>query len=169
MYNGFLYGMTLNGGTYDSGCIFSIDTNGSVYQNLFDFEGIFGIAPESSLTLSGNLLYGMTFEGGTNNDGVIFSLNYINAGLHNLMPNTGSINIYPNPNNGSFTISLLNINDKCIVEIYNVLGQNVYSKFPAHLSPLTINISSQPNGIYFYRVISGNGNLLGEGKIVIEK
>jgi hypothetical protein len=58
------------------------------------------------------------------------------------------------------------------VEVYNVLGQKVYS----NLLPQTpkgalnaIDLSSQPNGIYFYRVITNEGSLLGEGKLIIQK
>ncbi len=32
-----------------------------------------------------------------------------------------------------------------------------------------IDLSNQPNGVYFYRVIKEDGNLVGEGKLVIQK
>ncbi len=32
-----------------------------------------------------------------------------------------------------------------------------------------INLSEQPNGVYFYRVIKEDGGLAGDGKVVIEK
>jgi hypothetical protein len=32
-----------------------------------------------------------------------------------------------------------------------------------------IDLSSQPNGIYFYRVLNEDGSLAGEGKIVVQK
>jgi hypothetical protein len=61
------------------------------------------------------------------------------------------------------------------VEVYNVLGEQVYtSTLPppngggASFSYL-MNLSSQPNGIYLYRVISERGALVGEGKVIIEK
>jgi carboxyl-terminal processing protease len=84
--------------------------------------------------------------------------------------------IYPNPSNGSFTLSLSNVAEKCCIEIYNVLGEKVYSQLstfpkgiPSDNSQLPINISSQPNGIYLYRILRENGELVGEGKVVIEK
>jgi hypothetical protein len=53
------------------------------------------------------------------------------------------------------------------IEIYNVLGENVYqSKINSTNTEINLN---QPNGIYFYRVITESGSLLGEGKIVIQK
>jgi len=74
-----LYGMTSNGGTNDSGTIFSIETDGSGFSILKSFDsgsgaGNSGNTPHGSLTLSGNTLYGMTTYGGTNNDGTIFSI-----------------------------------------------------------------------------------------------
>jgi len=32
-----------------------------------------------------------------------------------------------------------------------------------------LNLSNEPNGIYFYRILQDNGNLLGEGKVIIQK
>jgi hypothetical protein len=36
-------------------------------------------------------------------------------------------------------------------------------------NPTTINVSALPEGIYFYRVITENGSLIGEGKEVIQR
>ncbi len=41
------FGMASGGGVYDSGAIFSIDTNGAGYKDLYDFHGSFGAFPES--------------------------------------------------------------------------------------------------------------------------
>lgn len=84
----------------------------------------------------------------------------------------GGITVYPNPNTGEFTIESNGITGQAQVEIYNVLGEKISSGvIDANKGGrTTINISTQPNGIYLYRVISNeNGNLVGEGKIVLEK
>ncbi len=83
-----------------------------------------------------------------------------------------SINLYPNPNSGSFTLSLSHVNDKCTLEIYNVMGQKVnFSCQPRTPKGalIAINMENQPNGIYLYRVLKEDGGLVGEGKVVIEK
>jgi len=69
-----LFGMTKNGGANDSGCIFSVDTNGNNYKDLLDFNSINGTTPYGSLVLSGKTLFGMTNSGGVNYDGRIFSI-----------------------------------------------------------------------------------------------
>jgi hypothetical protein len=50
-----------------------------------------------------------------------------------------------------------------------MLGEKVYSNYPLGTNHSSLDLSSNPNGIYFYRVVSENGDLVGEGKIVIEK
>ena len=73
-----LYGTTSGtpyGGTsINDGTIFSINTDGTDFQNLHSFNGIDGASPRGDLTLVGSTLYGMTYFGGDSNDGVIFAL-----------------------------------------------------------------------------------------------
>ncbi len=69
-----LYGMTYMGGA-GYGCIFSIDTNGGGYNDLYNFTGTTGGEwPYGSLVISGNELFGMASGGGTNGDGLVFSM-----------------------------------------------------------------------------------------------
>lgn len=81
------------------------------------------------------------------------------------------IRVYPNPGNGVFQLILGSYEQGTnnTVEIYNVLGEKIYSQFNILHYPFSINLSGQPQGVYLYRVISANGELVGEGKIVIEK
>ncbi|HTB33055.1 MAG TPA: choice-of-anchor tandem repeat GloVer-containing protein [Bacteroidia bacterium] len=69
-----LFGMAYNGGTSNAGTIYSIDTNGNGYKDIFYFNDTNGAGPVSTLTLSGNKFYGMTGYGGVHQDGVIFSI-----------------------------------------------------------------------------------------------
>lgn len=75
--------------------------------------------------------------------------------------------IFPNPNNGIFTLKSSVENGKSSIEIYNVLGEKIYFQFSTFNSPLSIDISNQPSGIYFYRIIKEDGSLAGEGKFMI--
>jgi hypothetical protein len=79
------------------------------------------------------------------------------------------ISLYPDPNNGMFTLQAKSeeLIDKSI-EVFNVLGEKVYSQFNIPNSTFKINLSAQPSGVYLYRVTDGNGNLAGDGKFVIQ-
>lgn len=89
-----LYGMTSNGGVYGFGNIFKLDTNGSNYANILDFDGpVHGITPYGNLVLSGKTLYGVAFNWGPNDSGLVFSVDTNGAGfkdMHNFTYPTGS-------------------------------------------------------------------------------
>ncbi len=95
------------------------------------------------------------------------------SGIQNINPVTNNITVYPNPNNGQFTISLSNAElvstSQPTVEIYNVLGEKIYSGFITYSSSFMIDLRSKPEGVYFYRVLNSNGSALGSGKIIIQK
>jgi hypothetical protein len=90
-----------------------------------------------------------------------------------VIKNNIRVNTFPNPSNGLFTVALRYaelVSASQTIIIYNVLGQPVYSATLKQVQgDNLIDISSQPSGIYFYREITEDGNLLGEGKVVIEK
>ncbi len=89
-------------------------------------------------------------------------VNQLTAGKEQLI-------VYPNPNNGKFTIESSVCNESSSVDIYNVLGEKIFSKLLIVHYPLLIDLSDKANGVYFYRVIKEDGKLLGEGKLVIDK
>jgi uncharacterized repeat protein (TIGR03803 family) len=67
-----LYGTTQSGGSSWNGNVFSINTDGSGFKNLYSFRGTLnhgtdGVSPDASLILSGNTLYGTTAHGGIPN------------------------------------------------------------------------------------------------------
>ncbi|HXB13428.1 MAG TPA: choice-of-anchor tandem repeat GloVer-containing protein [Bacteroidia bacterium] len=180
-YNGSLFGMTTFGGTNGKGCVFSIDTSGSKFTDLFDFDGSNGKYPVSTLVLFRGSLYGMTSIGGLYGDGVIFKLHTNSVeGINELTLNKGgNVKVFPNPSNGLFQ---LQANSKQLmtnssIEVYNMLGEKIYSKqfFPQGSirttlnSQLSIDISNNANGIYLYRVTSNSGELMGEGKLIIQR
>ena len=72
-----LYGLTRFGGTFSDGSVFSINTNGSGYQDLYSFSTLAG--PRGSLALSGSTLYGMTLDQDN-----IFCVNTNGSGFRNL-------------------------------------------------------------------------------------
>jgi hypothetical protein len=64
------------------------------------------------------------------------------------------INIFPNPNNGVFTIDHGQIQANSVIEIYSAFG--VLIKKQAIISEKsTLNLQNEANGLYFIYVISG--------------
>jgi hypothetical protein len=74
--------------------------------------------------------------------------------------NNFPISIYPNPNNGKFTLKSNNINS---IEIYNMLGNKVYTlnDFKRQTTNWTgqasneIDLSNFQKGIYFVKIYDG--------------
>ena len=91
------------------------------------------------------------------------------VGINELKENY-SIKVFPNPSKGVFTFQLSGINQQSRVEIYNMIGEKVYSQpLPIVNSQFSINLSNQASGIYLYRLIDNNGKAIGSGKLIIEK
>jgi hypothetical protein len=95
-----------------------------------------------------------------------------NEGINEASPSTNSVSLFPNPNNGLFTIQVKSeeLITKSIVEVYNMLGEKVYSETLniKHLT-LSIDLGTKSAGVYLYRVLNETGSLLGEGKFIIQK
>jgi uncharacterized repeat protein (TIGR03803 family) len=70
-----LYGTTSLGGNNYAGTVFKINTDGSGFQIIKNFDyATTGYTPEGDLILSGNTLYGTTYAGGVNGGGTVYSI-----------------------------------------------------------------------------------------------
>jgi hypothetical protein len=92
------------------------------------------------------------------------------TGIVNEKQESISLNVYPNPTNGIFTIECGETKNELI--IYNVLGEKIYqsqinqlNNLPTGQAGSTIDLSNQPNGIYFLQVKTEKGIV--DKKIVI--
>ncbi len=94
-----LYGTTSQGGSTYNGTIFRIDTSGSNYTVLYNFNnnGNDGYDPQAGLTFFSvsNTLYGTTESGGTNSCGTVFKYSVGNSNYQELysfgtVPNDGA-------------------------------------------------------------------------------
>jgi hypothetical protein len=79
-----------------------------------------------------------------------------------------NISVYPNPSDGKFTVQWSVINKHSILKIYNVTGQEV-SITELNGNTNQVDLSLQPNGVYFYKALAENGEIYGQGKIIIQK
>jgi len=120
---------------------------------------------------NGNLIAGGQFTMAGGNPANNIAVWSANSGINNLPDNNDVVSIYPNPSKGVFTLKL---NSEILrtgnnIEIYNMLGEKVYSKILDYLMPESaIDISNQPSGIYFYRIITSTVDLVSSGKIIIQ-
>jgi GH25 family lysozyme M1 (1,4-beta-N-acetylmuramidase) len=80
-----------------------------------------------------------------------------------------AVTLYPNPNNGSFTLSVSGfIKEPLRLEIYDALGRQVYNEL-YRADAAQINLEDQANGIYFYRVMTASGDkLMAGGKMILK-
>jgi hypothetical protein len=89
--------------------------------------------------------------------------------VNEVKPNMVSAVVYPNPSNGKFNVQLSETSSQLSVEVYNVLGEKVLSQLSTVNYPLSIDLSSQPTGIYLYRVTNKDGAPIASGKLVISR
>ncbi len=84
-----LYATTWVGGTYGDGTVFRVNTDGTGFTVLHEFEGDDydpannpddGRLPGTRLALGGGTLYGTTHQGGNNHDGTLFKVNTNGSG-----------------------------------------------------------------------------------------
>jgi hypothetical protein len=100
----------------------------------------------------------------TDKNGCIDSVcvNIVTAGIAEIS-NTDLIKVFPDPNNGIFTIS--GLAKGFTVELYNYMGEKINSNTVENTTA-QFNISPEPNGIYLVRIISKDGKLIDERKLI---
>lgn len=152
---------------------------------------VYGTLNVDSLTIAGNwpissytdfipvnALYSITIAGDYTTQYLPLGGNNFNCSPPNpcvvgIQENTTNniTSIFPNPNNGEFTIEVndgIDTSNNNTIEIYNMLGEIVFGT-KLNSSTTRIDISNNASGIYLYRVISETGSLVSEGKFVIQK
>lgn len=79
-------------------------------------------------------------------------------------PKADAISVSPNPSNGEFRFDGLTTN--AVIEILDVTGRTI-QKITAKNSSCTIDLRSNANGIYFYRVVDAE-HVIQQGKLINE-
>lgn len=86
------------------------------------------------------------------------------TGIDKVAGNASYLNVYPNPNNGEFTVYTSGANAGVSIEIYNSVGQLVYSELiVSDKQTLNLNIAS---GIYFAK-LKDNNHVLAVQKVLV--
>jgi len=187
--NGFLYGMTNNGGAHNMGTLFEYNIASSALIKRIDFDSIIGSYPFGSLLYASDLkLYGMTHSGGQNDVGILFQyntatnsvvkkidFNTVNGAkpygnLIEIYPNITNVKQYtssevcmmPNPNNGNFEIKATKMGSYKIID---ALGQPVLSIELNYSNHFSVLVEHLPKGIYF--IVSNGNNVSITEKIIV--
>ena len=78
----------------------------------------------------------------------------------NEIENSHELQIFPNPNNGEFTLHAANLSDNnSMIEVSNIVGQVVYRedvKTPSTSLIKVLNIGDLGKGMYFVKLINNN-------------
>ncbi len=89
------------------------------------------------------------------------------SGIKETQSTSNTITLYPNPNNGQFTIQLPSTTGK-LIQVYDMLGEIIYNK-KINEASMQIDLSNNNSGVYLYRVTDELGVLASEGKFIIQK
>jgi len=89
------------------------------------------------------------------------------AGVQQIEAPVYSFGVFPNPNNGEFTVTLSTLTDNTYLDIYNQLGQ-LTTHYRLTALSTKFNMLWEANGVYHVR-ISQDGNLMYRTKMVKTK
>lgn len=152
----FVWAVNMGGASgFTRGYSIAIDLSDNVFTtgyfySIADFDPGSGIA---NLTSAGNT------------DIFVQKLSQPPTGI-NEETNPNTISIYPNPNNGTFSISFSSQIKNAILEVYNCLGTLVFKQENINQEN-SVELSNQANGLYFVKVMCEN-KIVGTGKIIKE-
>ncbi len=82
--------------------------------------------------------------------------------------NNKAITLSPNPFNTQTTITVNGTFQNPTLYLYNLMGQEVNTISIGTKKQITIPRNQLPSGLYFYKLIEENNNILGVGKVVVE-
>ena len=85
----------------------------------------------------------------------------------NEIVNSAKFNVYPNPNNGIFNVSISNSTEDQTIEVKNVIGQTVYAEIASSSTMNSIDLSNLNKGIYTISLVSDSG-ISTSKKIIIQ-
>jgi len=133
--DGLLYGVTTQGGDNNTGCIYSYDVHTGVEKVVYSFTDITGKSPAGGLV----------------------ELNQPLA-IRPALINGNTMQVFPNPSSGVFNVQVNSGYGNYTAEVYDVLGQKIYTGLLS-TTHNTINLSAQPNGMYFIYLQQGEATL----------
>ncbi|HRF77982.1 MAG TPA: T9SS type A sorting domain-containing protein [Chitinophagales bacterium] len=155
-YRGKLYGLTHWGGTsnncsFECGVLFKLNTDGTGYSVLVNFNETTGSDPKGELITINSTFYGMTYQGGEYRRGTIFK--YEIAKEIDLNDNDL---IFPNPFTNSLNLSGTTADGSII--IYDITGRAIIRQ-QSYESTTMINANNIASGLYLLQYIDQELNI----------
>lgn len=160
-----LYGVAEKGGLHDLGTMFKINTDGSDFVKLVDFDSTStGNTPLGSLISIGTAIYGTTQLGGENNMGVVFIYGNVPTGLINQQAD--EFTLFPNPCAEQCELKTSVYMDDAELNLWNLSGQLIRKIIHLKGHSALIDQGDLPDGMYFIQLID-NDKLLYSGKLIM--
>lgn len=144
----------------------------STYYNVYFIEGIgstYGLLQRSPGYMTDNADYTLTCfsqEGATLYPNPTSACEVITS-VNSIPKETETINIYPNPSNGSFTIDLNKTKNIREIGLSDMLGKKVLDQ--KINTETSVQINSISNGTYILTLITDNGNTINKKVIVLRE
>ncbi len=140
-------------------------TTASSYQWYFNSAIITGATSQTyTPAQNGNYYIVITDTNGCSAFSSTYSM--IDVNVRELLQ-ANAVNLYPNPNNGNFTVQFDQKGLSSVMEIYNVNGQKVYAQNFNTNGIVTADFALDVEaGIYFIRVLLEDGSVLTQRMIV---
>ena len=138
------------------------DADGEMYMNYMDYVDdycmnmfTFGQVTRMQSALNGDRAGLLTSSGCTP------------VGINEIF-SENTIELYPNPNNGSFTVNVQNFKSENIdIEVYNMLGSRIEIFENINSFPFKMDLNGFSNGLYYLKINSGNKTI--NKKVIISK
>ena len=158
------------GGGDQSMYLIKTDNNGDTlwtrtFGQIGEWGGCVQQTSDNGYIISGNISwYGKGIDVylvKTNSDGI--------SGFHQIIKPDSTFNVFPNPNNGTFTIQLDKAHSNVSIYVYDLIGRIVYSKNGLfdQLNTEIIKLPNVSDGLYYLHLSSENINAF--EKIIIKK
>ena len=152
--------ITVNSGVICAGQSFTINPAGANTYTIQGGNAVVSPSISTTYTVIG------TSAAGCESEAFATSSLTVNlcVGINNQNMDLSGVSIYPNPNNGEFTIELVSVNNAYIT-ITNVLGQIIKIQKAELMNQINLNLFEK--GIYFINVMDNNQSVY-KGSIIKE-
>ena len=62
------------------------------------------------------------------------------------------VSLYPNPNNGMFTVDMKGNKNTATIKVFNIVGETIKTFYYSARNNVNIDLSSEPKGMYYVQI-----------------